>query len=113
LATWDAPQELGRVLFVGFARRKVRLPILLKQSHDIIADFARQCLIGFMPLHPMKNRRRVESDPFVDEGLSDKIVRCVVEVFGGNGSTIYRLLAEIALVNDMLFNEMHPQPPVP
>ena len=106
-------QELGWVLCIGFACSKVASPVLVEKTEYIIADLAWQCLRGFMMLDEMENLCITQALSFVEKELPDDGVGCIVEILGGKSGTIYRLLAWIALVDRMLFNKLHPLPPIP
>jgi hypothetical protein len=99
------------MLVIRFHLLKEGAPGLIELDLDLIADFARQSLIGIRRLDQMIDSGVVEVDVLEDEGLAYIVVGQVPEVFGGKGHPIDALEARVTLADDMLLNQLHPVPP--
>jgi hypothetical protein len=85
------------------------LPRLVQLNQHLIADLARERLVGGVAFDQVINRRVVQVAPLRDEGLAHEVVGGVPEVLGGKGGRIDRAIALILARDDVLFNQSHAQ----
>src|SRR5689334_1143789 len=69
----------------GFEKRD---PVLMQQDQDGIGDPGRQRLVAVQGLDAMEDFRIGQVRALMKEGLTNLVVRLVIQIFGGKGTSI-------------------------
>ena len=83
----------------------------MEQDQDGIGHLGRQGLIIVHVFDAMEDFRVGQVLTLVDEGLTNLIVRLIVEVFGSKSSRINGSITRISCADQMLLNQVHAVPP--
>jgi hypothetical protein len=98
------------MLSVGLHLLKEGLPGLIELDQDLVADLARQSIIGIRGLDQMIDGTVVEVDTLEEECLAHIVVGQIPEVFGGQSHLINTQESWIPLGDDMLLDQLHSVP---
>src|ERR1051326_990515 len=108
-----ASGESGRISLVGFERLKKRDPVLVEQDQDGIGHLGRQRLITVHVLEAMEDFRIGQVRALMNEGLTDLVVRLIVQVFRGKGGSINDGKMRMVPGDPVALNQLHLEPPMP
>lgn len=99
--------EGRRVSRPFFSSRMERLPVPQELPEHIVRDFSGQTLVGIAVLHFGIQRLHAQSDTFLDERLTDQIVRSVVQILRRKRHRIYLAPCGVATGYHMPLNKFH------
>jgi hypothetical protein len=98
---------------VGFECGKKRHPVLVEQDQDGIGHLGGQRLVAVQVLEAMEDLRVGEVRAFVNEGLTNLVIRLIVQVFRGKGGGIDACIVRMIFSDEVALNQLHREPPMP
>src|SRR5262249_30895619 len=110
--SWTSGEE-GEISLVGCERLKKCDPVLMEQDQDGIGDFGGQSLVAVHMLDAMEDCRVGKVFVFVNEGLTNLIVRLIIQIFGGKCGGIDARKVRMVLADPVALNQLHREPPMP
>jgi hypothetical protein len=84
----------------------------MEQNQDGIGHLGRQSLITVHPFDAMEDFRVGQVRTFMNEGLTNLVVRLIVQVIRGKGGSIDERILRMVLGDQVTLKGLHREPPI-